>query len=168
MHALYNSLQQTLSLLSLPCLRQSLLDNGSAFSASRPRLLVILDWSSARSQSYVMAHCQPAILSWCEGSIWGPRPDFITDSCRFVDVGCLLWRKDGPRQRSHSRVRFPQDTWPYFPLSDPPPPNLEGQVPYLYPPGRGWPCYTPRHCVPFLSPPAIRREILETASTLGY
>jgi hypothetical protein len=32
-------------------------------------------------------------------------------------------------------------------------PNLEGQVPCLYPPGTGWPGYTPRHRVPFSSSP---------------
>jgi hypothetical protein len=26
--------------------------------------------------------------------------------------------------------------------------NLEARSPYLYPPGTGWPGYTPRHCVP--------------------
>jgi hypothetical protein len=47
-------------------------------------------------------------------------------------------------------------------------PSLEGQVPYLYPPGTGWPGYTPRHLVPFLSPPTTRRatvEAFEPAST---
>jgi hypothetical protein len=29
--------------------------------------------------------------------------------------------------------------------------------PYLYPPGTGWPGYTPRHWVPFSSPPTTRR-----------
>jgi hypothetical protein len=29
--------------------------------------------------------------------------------------------------------------------------NLEGKVPYLYPPGTRWPSYTPRHWVPFSS-----------------
>jgi hypothetical protein len=34
----------------------------------------------------------------------------------------------GPRQRSHSCVRFPWDSWPYFTVSDSRLPNLEGQV----------------------------------------
>jgi hypothetical protein len=37
-------------------------------------------------------------------------------------------------------------------------PNLEGQVPYLYPPGTGWSSYTPGHWVPFLSPLTTRGE----------
>jgi hypothetical protein len=36
----------------------------------------------------------------------------------------------GPRQRSHSQVRIPRDSWPHFTVSDSRlPPNLEGQVP---------------------------------------
>jgi hypothetical protein len=34
-----------------------------------------------------------------------------------------------PRQRSHSQVRIPQDSWSNFTLSDSRLPNLEGQVP---------------------------------------
>jgi hypothetical protein len=43
-------------------------------------------------------------------------------------------------------------------------PNLEGQVPS----GTGWLSYTPRHWVPFSSPPTTRRatvEVFEPAST---
>jgi hypothetical protein len=50
-------------------------------------------------------------------------------------------------------------------------PNLEGQVPYLYLPGTGWPGYTPRHLVPFSSPPTIRRatvEVFDPASIWDY
>jgi hypothetical protein len=42
---------------------------------------------------------------------------------------------------------------------------------YLYPPGTGWPCYTPRHRVPFSLPPTTRRpmvEVFEPASTRGF
>jgi hypothetical protein len=40
---------------------------------------------------------------------------------------------------------------------------------YLYPPGTGYPSYTPRHWVPFSSPPTTRRatvEVFEPISTL--
>jgi hypothetical protein len=40
-------------------------------------------------------------------------------------------------------------------------PNLEGQVPYLYPPGTGWPGCNPRNWVPFSSPPTTRRATVE-------
>jgi hypothetical protein len=49
---------------------------------------------------------------------------FLSDSCRFVDVGRPLWREDwsviyctnasGPCQSSHSRLQVPQNSWPYF------------------------------------------------------
>jgi hypothetical protein len=49
-------------------------------------------------------------------------------------------------------------------------PHLEGQVPGFVspPPVTGWPSYTPRHWVPFSSPPRTRRatvEVLEPSST---
>jgi hypothetical protein len=55
----------------------------------------------------------------------------------------------GPRQRSHSRVRFPRDSWPYFTVSDlrPPKPGWSGprifipqeQSGLVIPPGTGFP-----------------------------
>jgi hypothetical protein len=48
------------------------------------------------------------------------------------------------------------------------PPTRGSRSPYLYPPGTGWPSYTPRHWVPFSSPPTTRRatvELFEPAST---
>jgi hypothetical protein len=49
-------------------------------------------------------------------------------------------------------------------------PILNGQSPYLCPLGTWWPRYTPRHWVPFLSPPTSRRatvEVFEPVSTRG-
>jgi hypothetical protein len=40
-------------------------------------------------------------------------------------------------------------------------PNLEGRSPYLYPPGTGWPRYTPVHWVPFQAPLTPRRATVE-------
>jgi hypothetical protein len=48
------------------------------------------------------------------------------------------------------------------------PPTWRTMSPYLYPPGTGWPSYTPKHWVPFTSPPMTRKstvEIFEPAST---
>jgi hypothetical protein len=99
----------------------------------------------------------------------------------------------GPR----SRVRVLRDSWPHFTVSDsrlphpggpglriyipknmvgrlyPPAlgstyPNLEDQVPVFISPRTWWPSYTPRHWVPFPSPPTTRRvtvEVFEPAST---
>jgi hypothetical protein len=49
--------------------------------------------------------------------------------------------------------------------------KLEEQDPYLYPPRPGWPSYTPRHWVPFSSPPKTRRatvKVFELASKRGW
>jgi hypothetical protein len=48
------------------------------------------------------------------------------------------------------------------------PPTWRARSPYLYPPGTGWPSYTPRHWVLFSSSPTTRRatvEVFESAST---
>jgi hypothetical protein len=63
----------------------------------------------------------------------------------------------GPRQRSH-----------FYCLRLETPPTWRARYPYLYSPGTRWPSYTPRHWVPFSSPPTIRRatiEIFDPAST---
>jgi hypothetical protein len=68
----------------------------------------------------------------------------------------------GPRQRRHSRVRDPRDSWPYFTVSDSrPSPTWRAKSPYLYPPGTRRPSYTPRHWVPFSSPSTTRRATVE-------
>jgi hypothetical protein len=46
-------------------------------------------------QSYVRIDGQSASLAWCQSCIWDPRPDFVTDSCGFIDVGKALLREDG-------------------------------------------------------------------------
>jgi hypothetical protein len=40
-------------------------------------------------------------------------------------------------------------------------PNLKGQVPVIITPRTGWPGYTPRHWVPFSSPPTNSRATVE-------
>jgi hypothetical protein len=78
-------------------------------------------------------------------------------------TGLSFTTVSGPPQRSDSRIRIPQDSWSYFTVSDSRPPNLEGQVPYLYPSRTGW----PGNSFPFSSPPTTRRatvEVFESAS----
>jgi hypothetical protein len=77
----------------------------------------------------------------------------------FFYVRHLLWREDGPViyctiasgpcQSSHSWVQVPQNSRPYFTVSFETPPTWRARSPYLYPPGTGWPRYTPGHCVSF-------------------
>jgi hypothetical protein len=63
----------------------------------------------------------------------------------------------------------PRDSRPYFivPILETPP-TWRARFPYLYPPGTGWPRYTPGHWVPFPSPNTTRRatvEVLYPSST---
>jgi hypothetical protein len=68
----------------------------------------------------------------------------------------------GPRQRSHSRVRVPRDSWPHFTVSHSRLPQSGGPVPRIYiPQEEGGPVIPPRHCAPYSSPPTIRRATLE-------
>jgi hypothetical protein len=85
-------------------------------------------------------------------------------------VGLSFTIAAGPRQRSHSRVRVPRDSCTYFTLRFETPVIWRARSAYLYPPGTGWPSYTPRHWVPFSSPLTTRRsavEVFEPASTRG-
>jgi hypothetical protein len=135
--------------------------------------------SKSHSQSYVTTDGQSASLSWCQASIWGPRPDFYY--CQTV-AGLLMWsvvsneRTDllfiiaaGPRQRSHSQVRVPRDSLPHFTVSDSRLPQSGGSDPRIYiPQEQGGPVIPPRHWVPFLSSPTSHRttmEVLEPTST---
>jgi hypothetical protein len=99
----------------------------------------------SRIESYVTTDGQSAILSWNKAPIWSLQPDFYY--CQTV-AGFLMWSAfsdermglpftiaAGPRQRSHSRVRVPWDSRPYFTASD--------------------------SRLPFSSPPATRRATVE-------
>jgi hypothetical protein len=54
-----------------------------------------------------------------------------------------------PCQSSHSWVEVPQNSRPYFTVSSETPQTWKARSLYLYPPGTGWPSYTPGHWVPF-------------------
>jgi hypothetical protein len=103
----------------------------------------------------------------------------LLDSCGFVDVGCCLWRENG------STVYKWWWSTPMQSFLGPSPAGLvtifyclrfettstwRARSPYLYPPGTGWPSYTPRHWVSFSSLPTTRRatvEVFKSASTWG-
>jgi hypothetical protein len=108
----------------------------------------------------------------------------LSEICSLVSVGHSLWREDGSAicsvitqwseslgTRNHtllSHLRLPQSGGPGSRIyihqeKDGPviPPGTGfpwARFPYLYPPGRGWPSYTPGHWVPlgqipvFISP----------------
>jgi hypothetical protein len=110
-----------------------------------------LEYEMNRSESYVTTDGQSASLSWNKAPIWGLRPDFCY--CQTV-AGLLMWGAlsdertglsftiaAGTRQRSHSRIRVPRDSWPHFtisysglPVSSPPVTRLHtGWLPILNP-----------------------------------
>jgi hypothetical protein len=74
----------------------------------------------------------------------------------------------GPRQRSHSQVRVPRDTWRYFTVWDSRLPQPGEPGPRIYiPQEQGGPVIPPRHWVTFSLPPTTRRvtvEVFEPAS----
>jgi hypothetical protein len=111
--------------------------------------------------------------------IWGPSPDF--HYCQ--TVADLLMRGRpfdertvlsftiavGPRQHSHFRVRVSRGDH-ILPSQNRGSPNLRARSPYLrvYPPGTGWPIYSPSPWVPFSSPPTTSRatvQVFEPTST---
>jgi hypothetical protein len=88
----------------------------------------IPSWRSLSRLSYVTTDGQSASLSWNKAPIWGLRPDFYY---RRTVAGLLMWGAlsdvrtglsftiaAGPCQRSHSLVRSPLDSRPYFTVSD--------------------------------------------------
>jgi hypothetical protein len=122
--------------------------------------LMSQDSAVSQSQSYVTTDGQSASLSWCQAPVWGPRPDFYY--CQTVAVmpmwGALADERTrlsftmaaGLRQRSHSRVRVPRDSWPYFTVSDSRLPQPGGPGPRIYiPQEQGGPVITPGTGFPF-------------------
>jgi hypothetical protein len=93
-----------------------------------PLSTTVLYSVASESESYVTTDGQSASPPWNKAPIWGLRPDFYY--CQTF-AGFLVWdalpnERSGlsftiaadPRQRSHSQVRVPWDSWPYFTLSD--------------------------------------------------
>jgi hypothetical protein len=74
---------------------------------------------------------------------------------------CYFVAPSRPCQSSHSWVEVPQNSRPYFTVSFETPPTWRTRFPYLYPPGTGWPSYTPGHWVPFMSPLTTRMAAVE-------
>jgi hypothetical protein len=100
----------------------------------------------------------------------------MLDSCGFVDVGLPISREDGsvvynccwPSPAQSFSGPSPTGLRTIFDgLKFEIPPPWWARSQYLYPPGTGWPNYTPRHWVLFSSPPttcSARVEVFETAS----
>jgi hypothetical protein len=70
--------------------------------------------------NYVTTDGQSTSLPWCQAPIWGPWPDFYYSDLR---VGRPFWGLSfkinaGPCHRINFRIRFPQDSWTYFIVSN--------------------------------------------------
>jgi hypothetical protein len=140
-------------------------------------------WDSVRfSQSYVTTDGQSASGSWNKAPIWGLRSDFYY--CQTV-ANFLMWGAlsdertglpfiiaAGPRQRSHSWVWAPRNSWPYFTVSDSRLFQPGGPGPRIYEyllQEQGGPVIP--QALGFLSSPPTTRsatvEVFEPASTRG-
>jgi hypothetical protein len=84
--------------------------------------------SESESESYVTTDGHSASLSWSKAPIWGLRPylDYCQTITGLLMCGALSDERTilsftiaaGSRQRSHSRVRVPLNSRPYFTVSD--------------------------------------------------
>jgi hypothetical protein len=104
----------------------------------------------------------------------------LSDSCRFVDVGCPLCQEEGSVvcnccwSSPAKSFLGPSPTGlrtVFYSLGFKIPPTWRARDPYLYPPITEWPIYTPRHWVPFSSSPTPRRtmtEVFESSSTRSW
>jgi hypothetical protein len=95
----------------------------------------------SQCQSYVTTDGQSASLSWRQAPIWGPRPDlyYCHRGARLMwgalsdkRTGLSFTIAAGSRQQSHSRVRVPRDSWPYFTVSHSRLPQSGGPGPHIY------------------------------------
>jgi hypothetical protein len=92
----------------------------------------------------------------------------LSEICGHVFVGRPVWREDGSAicsvitQWSESRKTR------NFTVSSETPPTWRARFPYLYPPGTGWPSYTPGHWVPFTSSLTTRRATVEIFEPSPY
>jgi hypothetical protein len=178
-HALCFSLQCALSVL---CLHQSLLGNGSQ---QCPLLLTLLPACDCLTLNPLFQTClhkgkvkvmlqptvsRPVFLGAKPHLLPKTRLLLLSDSFGFVGVGCPFWREDGPVIYNRCRSLAAQSflhvspvglmTIFYF-LRFETLLTWRARSLYLYPPGTRWPSYTPRHCVFFLSFPVTRRAMVE-------
>jgi hypothetical protein len=117
-------------------------------------------------QSYVATDGHSISLSWCQAPSGAQDQIFVAVSCGFVMRGSCD-RRTGlsstiaadPRQRSHSWVRIPRYSWPYFLTQIRDSPNLEGQVPVFI---------SPRNKVAQLHPQALGSVFFVSYNSQGY
>jgi hypothetical protein len=133
--------------------------------------------SQRQSQSYFTTDGLPPISSWRQPP-WDSRPTFFfqLNSCSYSPyVTSSLTRGKVCRLQlllslaSADPIRGPNPAGlmtKFDCLRFETHPTWRARSPYLYPPGTGWPNYTPRHWVPFSSPPTTRRATVEVWTRL--
>jgi hypothetical protein len=142
-----------------------------------------LETHDLRFQNYITTDGQLASLSWFQTHVWGPEPDFCY--CQTV-AGLLCVAPSLPRaprgrvcrlqllMTSHNTVilgfesRAIHEHILLYQIRTSP--TWRARSLYIYPAGRGWANYTPRHWVSYPSPLTTRRdavEVFEPASTRG-
>jgi hypothetical protein len=122
---------------------------------SRPVCLGVKPPSGAQDQ--ILITIRHLRVCWC-----GAPPD--------ERMGLLFTIVDCPRQRSHSRVRVPRNSWPYFTVPDSRLPQSGGSGRHIYIPQEQGGPVIPQALGSILSPPTTRRateKVFEPASTLG-
>jgi hypothetical protein len=115
---------------------------------------------------------QSVSISWYRAPLWDFRPDIT--SCRNVAVRnlrscvCGVPSLTGGRvcnlQCNHWMVWVAQNPLPYFTVSSETPKTWRARMPYLDPPGTGWPSYAPGRWVPFRSSFTTRLWRVATAA----
>jgi hypothetical protein len=113
-------------------------DQVPVFISPRNRVTLSLRLTHVWVLSYITTDGQSASLSWNKAPIWGLWPDFyycLTTAVFYM--GRPLWREDGS-----VFYNVQCTTYNIFYCL-----RFETRSLYLYPPGTGWPGYTPRHWV---------------------
>jgi hypothetical protein len=119
-------------------------------TVSRPVCLGVRRPSGTRDQFFSLLEISSRQLRVCY---------FVAPSLTRGRVCNLLYNCFWALPEQSLFVAVPQNSRPYFTVSFETPPTWRTRFPYLYPPGTGWPSYTPGHWVPFMSPLKTRRPV---------
>jgi hypothetical protein len=132
------------SFVSLPCrARLNCQPSSNRISKSKSKSKLCYDRQSV-GQSFLVSSTHLGLKT---------RFFLLSQSCWFVDVGRSLWRENGSAvyigcwpssAQSFSGPSF-GGLLTIICLRSETPPTWRATSPFLYPPGTGWPIYTPRH-----------------------
>jgi hypothetical protein len=107
-----------------------------SLSSPKVRVKVVLRLTVGRPFSHGVKHPSGA-----------PHQIFVTVTCMFVDVGRPLWREEGCWSSPAQSFSGPSPAGLmaiFYCLRFETPPRWRCTSPYLYPPGTGWPSYSPQ------------------------